>query len=309
MISTSREKKTAEISVAISTRNRPDDLSNCLAALLNGDVLPGEIIIVDQSTDSRTQQVIESCDTDRVSLVYVPYTDTGLGKSQNIAFDNANYAIVAVTDDDCIPAADWIAQVECSFLPQNEVDVLTGQVLAPSPLKPGLYPVSTRMITERKEFSRQALPWEIGSGNNFAVKRSWFQTVGGNDERLGPGSPGKGAVDMDLFYRLLRAGACIRYEPDLLVYHAPVDRRGRLKRRIPYGYGMGACCSLWLRQGDSRAVYLFFRWLLYRLRRMVRGLLFDDLLLTYEEGLVLTGTMGGIVYGLRQGNDLLQARG
>ena len=33
--------------------------------------------------------------------------------------------------------------------------------------------------------SGSRLPWKVGSGNNFAVRREWFERIGGCDERLG----------------------------------------------------------------------------------------------------------------------------
>ena len=45
----------APISVAISTRARPDALGRCLDALLAGERLPAEIVVVDQSRDDRSR--------------------------------------------------------------------------------------------------------------------------------------------------------------------------------------------------------------------------------------------------------------
>jgi GT2 family glycosyltransferase len=149
------------------------------------------------------------------------------------------------------------------------------------------------------EFQQNAMQWDIGSGNNFAVKREWLNRIGGNDERLGPGSPGQGAVDMDLFYRLLHAGARIRYEPDLVVYHARTTEAGRISRRIPYGYGMGACCRIWLRQKDHQALRVLARWFLLRMRRLWEGIRKGHWMLIYEELLVLTGTIRGFIAGRR----------
>jgi GT2 family glycosyltransferase len=145
------------------------------------------------------------------------------------------------------------------------------------------------------------MPWDIGSGNNFAVKRVWLAKVRGNDERLGPGSPGQGGVDMDLLYRLARAGARIRYEPEALIYHERASRASRLARRGPYGYGMGAACSLWLRQGDNNAWRVLVRWVLMRARRLAIGVRQRDGLRVHEEFLVLAGTLGGLLYGWRVG--------
>ncbi len=175
---------------------------------------------------------------------------------------------------------------------------MTGRVLPREPVHPRVYAVSLRTSETRIEFSRDAMPWDIGSGNNFVVKAGWWNRVGGNDERLGPGSPGQGGVDMDVFYRLLRAGARIRYEPNLVVYHERTTREGRIARRSMYGHGMGAACMIHLRHGDWNALRMFGRWLLMRTGRMWNALRRRDGLGMYEEFLVLKGTARGVVYGL-----------
>lgn len=293
------KKTVANLSVAISTLSRPEALSNCLEALFAGDVLPAEIVIVDQSRDDRTRTVVENQQPGQVALRYFQHEGQGLGTAQNFAIAHACYPIVAVTDDDCCPASDWVARIEQAFFPPSQLDGLTGRVLPLGPVTPGSYAVSSRTSTVRVDFDRHAMPWDIGSGNNFAVKREWLNYIGGNDERLGPGSPGQGAVDMDLFYRLLQAGARIRYEPDLVVYHARTSRTGRISRRIPYGYGMGACCRMWLRQKDPQALHVLKRWVLLRSGRLLEGIRNRHWMLVYEEFLVLAGTIKGFTDGLR----------
>ena len=292
-------KAVADLSVAIATRNRPEALSGCLKALLDGHILPVEIIIVDQSQDNRTRQLVENFASDRVSLVYIHHKAQGLGAAQNVAIKTARTSIIAVTDDDCEPNPDWVARIEQALASPNSIDGLTGRILPLGPETTGSYAVSSRTSMKPIEFHGKAMPWYVGSGNNFAVKREWLECIGGNDERLGPGSPGQGGVDMDLFYRLLRAGARIRYEPELLVYHARTDKAGRIGRRIPYGYGMGACCTLWLRQKDPYALRVLLSWFFLRTSRLLEGILRRQWLRVYEEVLVLFGTLKGLLYGMR----------
>jgi O-antigen biosynthesis protein len=286
------------LGVVISTRDRAELLGRCLDAVMVGEVLPAEIVVVDQSHNDRTRLVVQKHAMGPVEVRYVHHAGSGLGASQNLAFDLARRQVIAVLDDDCVASPRWAAVIEEAFA-SKEVDVLTGRVLPLGPAAPGVFAVATRTRDQRVDFSPDAMPWDIGSGNNFAASRAWLKRVGGNDERLGPGALGQGAVDMDLFYRLLRAGARVRYEPESVVYHEQTTLSGRLERRGPYGYGMGACCGIWIHRGDLHAARMLVGWLLMRTRRLLAGLRRGDRLTAREEVLMLGGTLRGLAYGLR----------
>ncbi|HYO15865.1 MAG TPA: glycosyltransferase, partial [Thermoanaerobaculia bacterium] len=287
------------ISVAISTRDRPEALARCLDALAAGDALPTEVVVVDQSRDGRTRAVIEERQTGPLPIVYVRQEAHGLGVAQNAAVVRSSHPVVAVTDDDCIPDRGWLAAIARTFAADRGIDAVTGRILPLAAEGSKVHPVSSRTRTERRDFHGRAVPWEVGSGNNFAVQRSWFERVGGCDERLGPGSPARGGVDMDLFYRLLRAGARIRYEPASLVYHERQTRAERRARRPMYGRGMGACCALWLREGDLYALRVLLAWLALRTGAAARFLRRGDWSGVWEEILLLAGTARGLLHGLR----------
>jgi GT2 family glycosyltransferase len=262
-------------------------------------VQPAEIVVVDQSTDGRTSDTIEARRRFGIEIVHVRHHGSGLGVSQNLGFSRARHAVVAVTDDDCVPAPNWLSVIDEAFGRPDGVGLLTGRVLPLGPASAGRYPVASRTSTVRRDFTREAMPWEIGSGNNFAVTHAWFTRVGGNDERLGPGSPGQGGVDMDLFYRLLRAGASTRYEPASVVFHEQTTHAGRLARRWPYGYGMGAACALRYAEGDAAALRILRQFALLRLRRMAAAGRRGDWERIREEVRVLAGTWAGTLYGYR----------
>jgi O-antigen biosynthesis protein len=296
------ERGAVDVSVAIATRDRPDMLARVLDALCASEPRPREIVVVDQSNNTRSQQVASERGGGNVPIRYVRNEHTGLGRAQNCAFSHAQCRIVAVTDDDCIPGPDWLAVIERQLAADAELAAMTGPVLPLPASEPGLVPVSSRTSRVARRFSGKHVPWEVGSGNNFAVRRAWLDAVRGNDERLGPGSPGKGGVDMDLFYRLLRAGGRIRYEPACVVYHTRVTSEDRLARRSPYGHGIGAGVAIWLREGDPYALWVLARWLALRMRRCCIGLFSRDWMLAREEVLVLRGTARGLLFGLRAGS-------
>lgn len=289
----------AAVTVAISTRDRPKALGRCLQSLLAAETRPAEIVIVDQSRDRHIEEVADKARRQGPDVVYVRHDGSGLGASQNRAVARARHAVVAVTDDDCVVDPRWLSVTTRAFGGPGPVELLTGRVLPLGPEAPGLYPVSSRTSVVPLELGPETMPWDVGSGNNFAVNRESFLAIGGNDERLGPGSPGQGGVDMDLFYRLLRAGARARYDPESVVFHERATRAARLGRRRPYGFGMGACCSLRFAEGDRGAMRMLMRWTRFRLRRLATAVRQGDTQLVHEELLVLAGTVSGLRYGYR----------
>jgi hypothetical protein len=185
--------------------------------------------------------------------------------------------------------------IERSFAAASGPMLLTGRVL-PLPVDGDrVAALSTRQSLNRVEWRRPPMPWQIGTGGNFAVTRQAFLNAGGNDERLGTGAPGRGGNDLDLFYRLLRSGVPARYEPDLLVSHERATAAEFAQRRGSYGYGVGAMLGVWLRRGDLRAVPVIAAWLRLRIRtgharRAENG--------WHSEVRVLAGTAKGLVRGL-----------
>lgn len=293
--------RVAEISVAISTLERPDALARCLAALDAGEVRPAEIVVVDQSRDERTATLVAERRAAGQPIVCVRQHARGLGTSQNAAIGAATRAIVAVTDDDCIPAPDWLATVERLFAERPELGLVGGRVLPLPPEGDRVHPVSSRTSERPLELRGRTLPWLLGSGNNFALRRELFLAIGGCDARLGPGSPARGGVDMDLFYRLLRTGARGRYEPALLVRHERESLAGRLGRRPMYGRGTGAWLAFLLRAGDLYALRLLAAWLRLRTGLLARAALRGHWGAVREEFVMLRSTGQGIVHGMRAG--------
>lgn len=294
----SSTETSVDVSVAVSTMRRPDALARCLPAIWHGSVQPREIIVVDQSRDNETERLVQQQRAAGLPIRYQRTDARGLGASQNIAVSVASCSVVAVTDDDCIVDDRWLETIAHTFAANPELDLVAGRVLPLPAEGDRVWPVSSRMSTRRVDFHRYAAPWNVGSGNNFAVRREAYLRIGGCDERLGPGSPGKGGVDMDLFYRLIRTGGSARYEPDSIVYHERQTLEGRLGRRPLYGHGTGACCAFRLRDGDLLAARMLADWLWLRLRVLGRATLRGDRQTMREEIVMLQTTASGLRHGL-----------
>jgi GT2 family glycosyltransferase len=290
-----------EVSVAVATVGRPDELARCLDALLGADVLPREILVVDQGVDERTRMVVADRGRAATPVQHIRQERRGLAASRNLALRTARFPILAMTDDDCVPSSSWVAAVARVFSHADATHAVTGPVL-PLGSRPGAYAVSSRTSMEPAEYRGLQLPWVVGTGANISVRRELALEVGGYDERLGVGSGGGAGEDLDFIHRLLRAGATIRYEPTALVYHELQTKERRRGTRSSYGRGVGACCAFWLRSGDARALWIFARWIGMRGRRLGKATFERDSERAREELFVLGGTAGGFAYGLRRRN-------
>lgn len=293
----------AGITVAISTRDRPGPLGRCLESLAAGERPPDEVLVVDQSTDPGTGQCVAGWQdrTARLTIVYVRHDGRGLGAAQNVAFARASHPVIAVLDDDCVAHPGWLRVIESRLNERPDLDAITGRVLPLGAEGARTFPVSSRLSEVRREFTGQGLPWEVGSGNNFAVRREALTRVGGSDERLGPGSPAQGGVDMDLFRRLLRTGSRILYEPDAIVYHERQTREERKARRPMYGRGMGAAIALWHRSGDPSSGFLLREWTRLRFRQMRLAAMRGDWNDVGDELTMLVSTVRGLSHGWKLG--------
>jgi glycosyltransferase involved in cell wall biosynthesis len=232
-------------------------------------------------------------------IVYLHQNQRGLSASRNAAIARASYPVIAFIDDDCVPDRGWIAAIDQTFASLSPPDAMTGRVLALGPATPGLYVVSLRESAMRAEFSGKVIPWLVGTGGNAAVKRHWFDRIGGYDERLGVGSQGQAAEDADLFYRLLRAGAHMRYEPDALVFHERQTKTRRMASRYSYGYGIGAFCGIWLCRRDFYALQILLLWLFNQCLALAGAIRHLQWMQAHERSLSLRGTLRGLLYGLR----------
>ena len=283
------------LTVVISTMDRPHLLRRCLTALASGTRRPAAVVVVDQGRHTDAGDVVAAARAQGLSVVHVRQERRGLSLSQNTGVRTARTPVVAVVDDDCVPSPDWIDVIVTAFAGCAGALLLTGRVLPLPPDGDRVAAVSTRASTVRSEWRRPPAPWDIGTGGNFAVTRDAFVAVGGNDERLGTGSPGRGANDLDLFHRLVASGVRARYEPELLVRHERSTQAEYDSRRSTYGFGVGVMLGLWLRRGDVAALRVLLQWLRLRARTAYQR---RGSASVSAEVRVLAGTVSGLSHGL-----------
>ncbi|HCF29184.1 MAG TPA: glycosyl transferase family 2 [Cyanobacteria bacterium UBA11049] len=240
------------VSVVICTRDRPEQLKQCLRSLQNLLHPPHQIIVVDNApkTDATRQLVAQMPD-----IQYVLEPQPGLSVARNTGIRHSTGDIIAFTDDDVIVHPDWITRLQQSFQ-DSKVMAVTGLVL------PGELETEAQLIFEKgfegfsqgyqpltfdsrffEEMKPEGVPvWDIGAGANMAFQRKAFELVGDFDKRLGAGASGC-SEDSEFWYRLLAEGWVCRYEPTAVVYHYHRSDLQRLKQQM-YQYMRGHVTAL-----------------------------------------------------------------
>ncbi len=284
-------ESTPGITVVVSSRDRADQLAVALPSVLEA-LRPGDdVVVVDSaSRDGRTAEVAGAAGVRCVRL-----DQAGLSRARNAGVRHATTDVVAFTDDDCMPARDWLDRVREHF-EDPAVAFVTGRVAA---IGEGTQTASVLERDEQVRFTGVHEPYGVGHGANMSYRRATLLELGLFDEELGSGAPLRSGEDADMLLRCLAAGWDGVYDPAVLVSHDQWrDPSEVVALRYGYGLGNGAfrMKALRLRQvGPSLVLRSFWRQgvrpIVWAARRRSRG----DLLgaLSWTRGMLVGLLRGG----------------
>lgn len=253
--------------VAVCTRERPDDLRSCLDSIIALDGSGIDVLVVDNApaTDA-TRRVVEGYQTVR----YVREPRRGLNAARNRALREARGEIVAFTDDDAAPEPGWLQALLANF-GDPRVMCATGLTL-PRELETPAQDAFERHSPFGRGFRRRVFDGvrdnplavgPVGAGANMALRRSALARVGDFDERLDAGTPARSGGDHEMFARILSAGYRIAYDPSAVSWHRHRRTEAELVDTI-YGYGVGVYAmwtGLLLERRELGVLKLAWSWL------------------------------------------------
>ena len=244
--------KLPSITVAVCTRDRPEDMAKCLASLAALRTPPLEIIVVDNApaTDA-TERLVK----DRYpQFRYVREDTPGLDHARNRAIVESKGEIIAYTDDDVMVDPGWTEALARVFAEDPAVGLVTGLI------EPAELETEAQLLFERyggfgRGFERTylqsrrgaAMTWnlvgagQLGAGANMAIRRSLLEEVGYFDPALDVGTPTLGGGDHEIFFRCLRSGMICLYEPTAIVRHRHRRSMPELSKLL-YSYGYATRC-------------------------------------------------------------------
>ena len=240
------------ISVAVCTRDRPEDMAKCLASLAALRVAPLEVIVVDNApaTDATAQLVKEHFPQFR----YVREDTPGLDHARNRAIAEAKGEVIAYTDDDVMVDPGWVEALGRVFGEDPAVGLVTGLI------EPAELETEAQALFERyggfgrgcvrsylQSLPGAPMPWhlvgagQLGAGANMAIRRSLFGKIGWFDPALDVGTSTLGGGDHEIFFRCVRSGMICLYEPTAVVRHRHRRTMQELSKLL-YSYGHATRC-------------------------------------------------------------------
>ncbi len=244
------EAEIESATVAICTRERPEDLIRALRAVQALRPAPAAVLVVDnRPTTDRTRDAAARFPGVR----YVREDRPGLDAARNRALREATTSIVAFTDDDAAPEPEWLARLLRSF--DDPRVWCTAGLTLPVELETPAQEWFERYSPFGRGFDRLVFDGtrqdplavsRIGAGANMAVRREVLSDLGGFDEALDAGTPSRSGGDHEMFGRILAAGHRIVYDPAAVSWHRHRRTWEELRDAL-YGYGVGVY-AMWTRK-------------------------------------------------------------
>jgi glycosyltransferase involved in cell wall biosynthesis len=177
---------------------------------------------------------------------YVCEPRPGLDTARNRAIAEARGDVVAYTDDDVSVDRGWVRAIARAFEEEPHAMCVTGLVV-PDELdthaqvlfeKYGGFGRGYRRCVFRAEDARGSAvrryggTGRFGTGANMAFRARVFAEHGGFDPYLDVGTPANGGGDLEMFFRVLKHGHALVYEPAALVRHRHRRTYAELRAQI-----------------------------------------------------------------------------
>jgi glycosyltransferase involved in cell wall biosynthesis len=203
-----------EIAVVVGSHDRPLRLRWLLNALA-GQTLARErfeVVVGHDSAGAETGELLRSHELARdgtLRHVTLPAGSAPPGANRNAALKLVRAPLVAFTDDDCRPPADWLERA-LEAAARHPGAIVQGRTIKdPEEL------AATHAPNYHSQRIDPPSPW--GECANILYPREWLDRAGGFREDTYTGE------DTDLLMRCRKAGARYLGDPSVLTYHAIVE--------------------------------------------------------------------------------------
>ncbi len=218
------------VTVLLTTFRRPAILERTLAAMSQMEMptFDWQLIVVDNADDESTRATCQKFH-DKLPITYLVCTRPGKNAALNYGLQQATGELIVFTDDDVLPAPNWLTAMSEGAARWPNFMLFGGRVLPDWPEEPPVYVrrLANRADTGRWTYSVLSPAAEEGPrknllpmGNNMAVRTTVFEQGILFDERIGPrGRSYPMGSETEFNMRLNRLGYEAVFLPESLVHH------------------------------------------------------------------------------------------
>jgi GT2 family glycosyltransferase len=244
-----RDSASSAVTVVVPTRDRPGQLTSCLASVRAALRDSDELVVADSaSIDAAAVAEVARA----AGAIVVRCERPGVGRARNAGWRVGTHEIVLFTDDDVVVDAGWRDALAAAVAADDRVGFVTGRVMPPEGEQPSR-DVAIKRDVQPEEYDAHSVG-NLGHGASLGIRREVLELLGGWDESMGTGGRFGAAPEHDLFDRCFAAGFVGRFEPGALAWHAQWrGPRRLLLLDVRYGYGSGARIAKLLRLDRKRA--------------------------------------------------------
>lgn len=196
------------VSIVIPAYNSEKTIGECLLSLLNQSIKDKEIIVVDDESTDNTARIVKQFN----QVKYLYQKRAGPAKARNLGIKNANGAIIAFIDSDCIAAENWLEQMLASF---NDERVMGVQGAYKSNQKEFIAKFVQLEIEERYKFLKKAKNLDWAGSYSAAYRKKALREVNYFDESF----PKASGEDPELSFKLQEHGYSLVFNPNAIVWH------------------------------------------------------------------------------------------
>jgi glycosyltransferase involved in cell wall biosynthesis len=211
------------LTVVIPTYNRAAVLKKALNGyrIQSPSGLIRELIVVDDGSTDNTEAMVEQVSKDCAFVVrYIRQSNRGPAAARNVGIREAQSQLILFTDSDIVPERDLVSQ-HVKWHGENPDDyfAVLGYVTWPPEPKPTpfmkWYGEAGPLFAYRQFRNKREISYRFLYTCNLSFKAKFLRTHGQFDEDF------KSAAweDMELGYRLSKAGLRLLYNPQALAYH------------------------------------------------------------------------------------------
>ena len=188
--------------------------------------------MVARDSDTETWTFLEAFNSDLLPLRTLTVSVPGVVAAMNVGLEAAQGDIIAFTDDDAAPHADWLARIEAHFLSDDRVGGVGGRdwVYHGSELEledgsrkvVGLVQWFGRVISDHHLGVGEPREVDVLKGANSSYRHSAIADLRFDERMRGTGAQVHFELAFDL--ALKRAGWKLIYDPMVAIDHYPAQR-------------------------------------------------------------------------------------